>query len=77
MFRMIISFWTLLNESCLNKLLFYQLAAKVSMPSVRMHKIMEWLLFIHLADDMCAFQFVGQITSHAFKFDGLTRSWVK
>ena len=35
----------------LDKLLFYELAAKASMPSVRMHK-WKLLLFLHLADDL-------------------------
>ena len=53
----------------LNQLLFYQPAAKASMPSVRMHK-RKWLLF------MLPFQLVGVIISLAFNFNGLTNPCV-
>ena len=41
---MIISFWALLNESCLEQTSFYRLAAKAITPSVRKHKIMEMII---------------------------------
>ena len=58
-----------------NQLLFYQSAAKASMPSVRTYK-WKWLLFIRLAYDMLPFQLVGVIIWQAFNFDGLAQSCV-